>query len=200
MLTPKFDELVQQLRVLPGVGPKSAARMAMHLLDRKRGAGLQLAAALEVAMRDIKSCQKCRSYADTDICHICNDPRRDDTKLCVVESVADVVAIENSGGYRGRYFVLGGRLSPLDGIGADDIGVPLLMTRIADEQIVELILATNATVEGQTTAHYLQESCNQLAGKHAEFTVTRLAQGVPLGGELEYIDSMTLHQALRDRN
>lgn len=200
MLTPKFDELVQQLKVLPGVGAKSAARMAMHLLDRKRAAGLQLAHALDVAMREIKSCQVCRSYADTDICHICSDPRRDDTKLCVVESVADVVAIENSGGYRGRYFVLGGRLSPLDGIGADDIGIPLLMKRIADEQIIELILATNATVEGQTTAHYIQESCRQLTGKHASFSVTRLAQGVPLGGELEYIDSMTLHQALRDRS
>lgn len=199
MLTPKFDALVQQLRVLPGVGPKSAARMAMHLLDRKRPAGLQLAAALDDAMREIKNCSLCRSYSDDDICPICADVRRDDTMLCVVESVADVVAIEQSGGFRGRYFVLGGRLSPLDGIGAEDIGIPLLLERIKKEQIHELIIATNATVEGQTTAHYIQESCRQLTDKHPEFTATRLAQGVPLGGELEYIDSMTLHQALRDR-
>lgn len=199
MLTPKFDDLVQQLKILPGVGNKSATRMAMHLLDRKRQAGLQLAHTLDVALREIKHCQKCRSYSDEDICPICLDVRRDIATLCVVESVADVIAIENSGGYRGLYFVLGGRLSPLDGIGADDIGIPFLLKRIETEAIKELIMATNATIEGQTTAHYIHESCNQLTNKVMDFKVTRLAQGVPLGGELEYIDGMTLNQALRDR-
>lgn len=198
-MTPKFDELVTALRVLPGVGPKSAARMAMLLLDRKRDAGLRLAATLDVAMRDIKHCTLCRSYADDDICSICADTRRDESTLCVVESVADVVALEASGGYRGRYFVLGGRLSPLDGIGADDIGLPLLFERVKREQVAEVIIATNATVEGQATAHYIQESLKKILGKHPEFCVSRLAQGVPLGGELEYIDAMTLNQAMRDR-
>lgn len=199
MLTAKFDELVQALRVLPGVGPKSAARMAMLLLDRKRDAGLALAARLEVAMREIKHCSLCRSYSDEDICSICADLRRDTATLCVVESVADVVALESSGGYRGRYFVLGGHLSPLDGIGADDIGLPLLFERIRDEQILEVIIATNATVEGQATAHFIQESVKRMTNKHPELVVSRLAQGVPLGGELEYIDAMTLSQAIRDR-
>lgn len=202
MLTPKFDALVQQLRVLPGVGPKSAARMAMHLLDRKRDAGIALANALNDAMCEIKHCQLCRSYADESICAICLDTRRDDTTLCVVETVADVVAIEQSGGYHGRYFVLGGHLSPLDGIGADEIGIPMLLTRLQNEPIKELILATNATVEGQTTAHYIQELCKQIATDNDlnNLVITRLAQGVPLGGELAFIDSVTLHQAFRDRN
>lgn len=194
MLTPKFNTLVQQLRVLPGVGAKTAQRMALHLLTHQRGAGIALAQALETAMHDIKQCQRCRGLSDDDICPICNDPRRDETTLCVVETAADVAAIEQSGGYHGLYFVLGGHLSPLDGINADDIGIPLLMQRLKTENFSEVILATSTTVEGQTTAHFISECAKPFVGK-----ISRIAQGMPLGGELEYLDSMTLHQALQNR-
>ncbi|MEC7118856.1 MAG: recombination mediator RecR [Pseudomonadota bacterium] len=198
MFSPRFDELVQRLRVLPGVGPKSAQRMALHLLSRNRQGGQALAAALEVAMQEIQQCQQCRSFSDHVICEICSSTQRDERLLCVVESPADVMAIEHSGGYRGRYFVLGGHLSPLDGIGPDQLGIPLLTKRLQLEPIEELILATNATIEGQATAHYLQEVVKQLQRPLA-LSVSRIAQGVPQGGELEYVDSHTLSQALQYR-
>lgn len=194
MFSPRFEQLVQQLRVLPGVGPKSAQRMALQLLSRNREGGLALAQALEQAMVHIQQCQHCRSYAETDVCALCQSDERDAQVLCVVESAADVAAIENSGVFRGRYFVLGGRLSPLDGLGPEQLGIPVLLNRIADEGVRELIIATNATVEGQATAHYLQE-----AVRHLPVQVSRIAQGVPLGGELEYVDSHTLRQALQHR-
>lgn len=194
MFSPAFEELVQRLRILPGVGPKSAQRMALHLLARNRHGALELAHSLNHAMHHIQQCAMCRSLCEQEVCAICTSNERDQHLLCVVESPADVLAIEQSGSYKGRYFVLGGHLSPLDGIGPEEIGIPLLLARLQREDIQELILATNATVEGQATAHYLLEVTRQLAIK-----VSRIAQGVPQGGELEYVDSHTLSQALQYR-
>lgn len=194
MLTPKFDQLVKALQVLPSVGQKSAQRMALDLLAKKRGQGLALAHALEVAMNDIKECGICHSFSDDDICPICADIRRDDALLCVVERASDVMAIEQSGAYRGRYFVLGGHLSPLDGIGVEDLHMNELFAWVKTHQIDELILATGATIEGQTTAFFIHDALKSHVGK-----ITRLAQGIPMGGELGYVDSLTLHQALQNR-
>ena len=195
MLTAKFDQLVKQLRILPGVGQKSAQRMALHLLTKKRPQGMALPQALDETMRDIVECQHCHSFSDDTICPLCQDPRRDDTLLCVVETAADVMAIEQTAGYRGRYFVLGGHLSPIDGISADDLNIEQLVWRVKQEPVEELILATGTTVEGQTTAHFISEAVSRHVNK-----VTRLAQGVPMGGELEYLDSMTLGQAMQNRS
>lgn len=194
MLTPKFDQLVKALQVLPSVGQKSAQRMALDLLAKKRGQGLALAHALEVAMNDIKECGICHSFSDDEICPICADIRRDDALLCVVEQASDVMAIEQSGAYRGRYFVLGGHLSPLDGIGVEDLHMSELFAWVKTHQIDELILATGATIEGQTTAFFIHDALKSHVGK-----ITRLAQGIPMGGELGYVDSLTLHQALQNR-
>ncbi len=198
MFSAKFDELVQRLRVLPSVGPKSAQRMALYLLSRNRQGGHALALALDQAMQDIQQCELCRSFSDHAVCEICSAAQRDQRLICVVESAADVMAIEHSGSYRGRYFVLGGHLSPLDGIGPDQLGIALLLKRLQDEPIEEMILATNATIEGQATAHYLQEVVKQQP-RQLPLTLSRIAQGVPQGGELEYVDSHTLNQALQYR-
>lgn len=194
MLTPKFDNLVKQLQILPSVGQKSAQRMALQLLTQKRPQGLNLAAALEEAMREIVECKRCHSFSDEDICPICQDPRRDDRLLCVVETAADVMAIEQIGSYRGRYFVLGGHLSPLDGIGVDELNIDELINRLKIEPVDELILATGTTVEGQTTAQFISQAVGDKVGN-----ITRLAQGIPVGGELGYLDSMTLNQAMENR-
>ncbi len=194
MLTPKFDNLVKQLRVLPGVGQKSAQRMALHLLTQKRAQGMALANALDEAMREIIECERCHSFSDEPICPLCQDPRREDKVLCVVETAGDVMAIEQSGGYCGRYFVLGGHLSPIDGIGIDELNIDQLINRLKVEPIDELILATGTTVEGQTTAQFISQ-----AATHHVAKITRLAQGIPVGGELEYLDSMTLNQAMSNR-
>lgn len=199
MLTPKFDNLVTQLKILPTVGQKTAQRMALHLLTHKRNQGIQLAEALMTAMSEIKQCQLCRGFSDDDICPICVDIRRNHEQLCIVETAGDMVAIEQTGSFSGRYFVLGGHLSPIDGIGAEELGIQQLIQqlqqKIANHQpIVEIILATSATIEGQTTAYFVSE-----AVKPYVKTITRLAQGVPMGGELEYLDSMTLGQALQNR-
>ncbi len=199
MLTAKFDDLVTQLKVLPSVGNKSAQRMALHLLTYKRQQGLQLAEALMVAMTQIKQCQICRGLSDDDICPICSDPRRNEQLLCIVETAADVMALEQTANYYGKYFVLGGHLSPLDGIGASELGIDklihLLKSHIAnDVPITEIILATSTTVEGQTTAHFISEAVKLYVAK-----ISRIAQGIPMGGELEYLDSMTLGQALQNR-
>lgn len=206
MFSPKFDELVQRLRILPGVGPKSAQRIALQLLARHRTGAQALAHALNDAVLHIQHCSVCRSLAESDVCDICASSSRDQTLLCVVESPADVAAIEQSGSFRGRYFVLGGHLSPLDGIGPEEIGIPLLLSRLKVEPIEELILATNATVEGQATAHYLQAAWQEVSqqesvkgGRTLPLKITRIAQGVPQGGELEYVDSHTLSQALQYR-
>jgi recombination protein RecR len=194
MFSDRFDQLVQALRVLPSVGPKSAQRMALHLMLKNREGAYQLAHALTEAGNSLHACSICHSLTEADVCDICAAHDRDAEVLCVVESPADVMAIEQSGSFRGKYHVLGGHLSPLDGIGPEEIGIPYLLQRLSVGEIKEVILATNATVEGQATAHYLLE-----ASKHLPITMTRIAQGVPQGGELEYVDSHTLSQAVHNR-
>lgn len=168
--------------------------MALHLLAKKRTQGIALADALLCAMNEIVECRLCHSFSDDELCPVCSDERRDVSLLCVVETASDVVAIEQSGSYRGRYFVLGGHLSPLDGITAENLHIDELVFRVKNEPINELILATGATVEGQTTAHFIGQA---VAGSVVK--ITRLAQGIPMGGSLEYMDGMTLHQAFSYR-
>lgn len=189
-----IDELIDALRCLPGVGPKSAQRMALYLLERNRPGALRLSAAIALAAEKIGRCQLCRNLTDAMQCTICSDTRRNAQQLCVVETPADLFAIEQSGSYRGRYFVLFGHLSPIDGIGPAAIGIDQLLQRLVDESIEELILATNLTVEGEATAHYIGERARALG-----VTPSRIAHGVPLGGELEYVDGGTLAHALRSR-
>ncbi len=195
MLSPLIRDLIDALRVLPGVGPKSAQRMALNLLERQRPGGLRLARALEQALNQVEHCSVCRNLTEQPVCSLCRDPGRDETQLCVVESPMDVLALEQSGGFRGRYFVLLGRLSPLDGIGPNELGLPRLIERLRDTPAIrELIVATNPTVEGEATAHYLREATRSLP-----LAVTRIAHGVPVGGELEFVDGSTLTHALSGR-
>ena len=191
---PLLNQLIESLRCLPGVGPKSAQRMALHLLERNREGGLQLASTLVEAMGKIGRCKQCRDLTELEICAICASPRRDQTLLCVVESPVDVLAIEQATAYKGRYFVLLGRLSPLDGIGPAELGLDQLAERIEKNAPEEMIIATNPTVEGEATSYYLQ----RMAKKH-NIPVTRIAHGVPLGGELEYTDQSTLAHAFGSR-
>lgn len=192
------DSVIQQLitafRCLPGVGPKSAQRMTFYLLQRDRPGGHHLAKSLMEAMDRVGNCKRCRTLSEKEICAVCDDPKRDNTQLCVVESPADMAAIEHGTGYRGQFFVLGGHLSPLDGVGPQELGVDLLEKRLAQGEITEVILATGSTVEGQATAHYLSELVHEKG-----IRVSRIAQGVPLGGELEFIDSSTLDHAIGER-
>ena len=194
MFSDRFDQLVQALRILPSVGPKSAQRMALHLIMKNKQGAVGLAHALNEATSYIHECSLCHSLTEDEVCNICLSSEREETLLCVVESPADVMAIEQSGSFRGKYHVLGGHLSPLDGIGPEEVGIPFLVQRLSDGQVKEVVLATNATVEGQATAHYLVE-----ATRHLPLKMTRIAQGVPQGGELEYVDSHTLSQALHNR-
>lgn len=194
MFSPLVSELIQALRILPSVGPKSAQRMALHLLERNRHGGEQLSDVLARAMQQVQHCQDCRTFTEQNLCQICANPARERQLLCVVESPADILAIEQSGSYQGLYFVLAGHLSPLDGIGPQELGIPQLLQYIKQHQVQELILATNATVEGEATAHYLRQATQQFGIK-----VTRIAHGVPLGGELEMVDSHTLARALSQR-
>lgn len=194
MFSPLLSELISALRVLPSVGPKSAQRMALHLLERNRQGGVRLSEALAHAMRDVGHCQDCRTFTEEPRCQICANPARERQLLCVVESPADILAIEQSGSYRGLYFVLSGHLSPLDGIGPQELGIPQLIAKLKDGQVTELVLATNATVEGEATAHYIREASRAFA-----VSITRIAHGVPLGGELEMVDSHTLARALSQR-
>jgi recombination protein RecR len=192
--SPALAGLIEALRALPGVGPKSAQRMAFHLLQDARPAAQALAGSLERALARVGRCRQCRMLTEAELCDICASPQRDAALLCVVESPADVVAIEQSGGYRGRYFVLMGHLSPLDGIGPEQLGGAEFEALLAAGGIREVILATNSTVEGEATAHFL----SQLAHQH-QLKATRIAHGVPVGGELEYIDGGTLAHALAGR-
>nr|WP_163502491.1 recombination mediator RecR [Halomonas socia] len=192
--SPLVDRLLEALRVLPGVGPKSAQRMALYLLERDREGGQRLAAVLAQALDEVGYCQRCRTLTEEALCGLCRSPRRDDAILCVVESPADMLAIEDAGGYQGQYFVLHGHLSPLDGIGPEDIGLDQLEARIDAEAVSEVILATNPTVEGEATAHYIAA---QLADR--DLRLSRLAYGVPMGGELEYVDGGTLSRAFNGR-
>lgn len=189
-----LERLLEALRCLPGVGPKSAQRMALHLLERDRDGGLHLSTVLEEAMERIGRCRVCRDLTENEVCRICANERRDQALLCIVESPSDVMAIENATGYQGRYFVLLGRLSPLDGIGPAELGLEELAERLKDHPPREMIIATNPTVEGEATAFYLQ----RMAQKH-DIVITRIAHGVPLGGELEYTDKSTIAHAFSSR-
>jgi len=191
---PEIERLIELLARLPGLGPRSARRAALHLMKRREALLEPLTAALETASRTIRTCSSCGNLDSQDPCAICADPRRDGTLVCVVEDVADLWAIERSGAFRGRYHVLGGVLSALDGTGPEDLRIASLVDRVRREDMREAIIATNATVEGQTTAHYLAD---RLAG--TGIAVTRLASGVPVGGELDYLDDGTLSAALRAR-
>jgi len=192
--SPSLGRLIDALRVLPGVGPKSAQRMAFHLLERNREGARSLARALQEAVEHVGHCRRCRMLTDGELCVVCAAPGRDDALLCVVESPADVAAVEQSGGYRGRYFVLMGHLSPLDGIGPAELGVSQLEAILDAGAVREVILATNPTVEGEATAHFLGE----IVGRRG-LRASRIAHGVPVGGELEYVDSGTLAHALAGR-
>lgn len=193
-MSPLLQQLIDALKCLPGVGPKSAQRMAFHLLERDRQGARHLAEALVEAIDNIGHCEQCRTLSETEVCNICNSASRDSSLLCVVETPADVLAIEHIAEYRGKYFVLMGHLSPLDGIGPNELGLDKLEKRLAGDEINELILATNPTVEGETTAHYISELAKQY-----DVAATRIAHGVPLGGELEYIDAGTLAHAFSGR-
>jgi recombination protein RecR len=192
--SPLINRLIEDLRCLPGVGPKSAQRMAFHLLERDREGAKRLAASLNEASDRVGHCQQCRTLSESDICSLCANASRDRSLLCVVESPADVRAIEQATHYQGRYFVLMGHLSPLDGIGPADLGLEQLDNRLNEGNITEVILATNPTVEGEATAHYISEMV-----KNYDISSTRIAHGVPIGGELEYVDSGTLSHAFSGR-
>ena len=189
-----IGRLIESLRCLPGVGPKSAQRMAFHLLEHNRDGGRQLAEALNLAMDKVGHCRECRTLSEETVCTLCANDRRDRSQLCVVETPADVQALEQSTGFRGLYFVLMGHLSPLDGIGPEALGLDLLETRLATGEVQELILATNPTVEGEATAHFISEMA-----RARDVRPTRIAHGVPMGGELEYIDGGTLSHAFAGR-
>ena len=192
--SPLLVRLIESLRCMPGVGQKSAQRIAFHLLERDRDGASQLSAALAQAVEGIGHCKRCRMLTEDELCTICTAPGRDQAQLCVVESPADVMALEDATGFRGVYFVLMGHLSPLDGIGPDELGLDRLEDWLRQGEIRELIIATNPTVEGDATAHYLAD----LAGGRG-VSATRIAHGVPLGGELEYVDGGTLSHAFYGR-
>jgi len=189
-----IDQLILALRCLPGVGPKSAQRMAYHLLERDRDGARRLAGQLQAAADQVGHCAHCRTLTEVEVCRLCSDPSRDEGLLCVVETPTDVQAIEQSTSYRGRYFVLMGHLSPLDGIGPEDIGLDLLAERIGNGRIQEVILATNPTVEGEATAHFIAD-----LARRAGIKASRIAYGVPFGGELEYVNSGTISHAFSGR-
>ena len=192
--SPLLTRLMEALRCLPGVGPKSAQRMAFHLLERDREGALRLARSLQDAVEQIGHCSRCRTLSENTLCNICADTRRNDALLCIVETPADVMALDQVTGFKGKYFVLMGHLSPLDGIGPAELGLDSLEQRLKEGGIDEIILATNPTVEGETTAHYI----SQMAQEYG-VAATRLAHGIPLGGELEYIDGGTLAHAFTGR-
>lgn len=189
-----LERLVEALRVLPGVGPRSAQRMAYHLLQHDRPGADQLAQALAGALSTVRRCARCHNFTEEEVCALCRSSRRDASLLCVVETPADLAMVEQTLSYSGMYFVLMGRLSPLDGVGAHDIGLDRLLARATDGEVQEVILATNFTNEGEATAHYIAE---MLRARNVK--VSRIARGVPLGGELEYVDAGTISQALLDR-
>ena len=192
--SPSIQNLIDALRCLPSVGPKSAQRMALHLLERDREGAQALASALYEAVEKVGHCRLCRNFTELDVCEICSDSRRESKVVCVVETPADVLAIEQSASFRGLYFVLMGHLSPIDGIGPEEIGLEQFQQRVIDEGLEEVILATNSTVEGEATAYYLADMLQPVGVR-----VSRIAHGVPLGGELEYVDGSTLAHALSGR-
>lgn len=192
--SPLLDQLIEAFRCLPGVGPKSAQRMALHLLEREREGGRKLSTALADAIEHVGNCQLCRTFTEENLCRICASNSRNKQQYCVVESPADIFAIEQSGSYQGVYFVLMGHLSPIDGIGPEQLAIPKLVQQVADSKAEEVIIACNSTVEGDATAYYIAE---QLKGSGV--VVSRIAHGVPVGGELEYVDGGTLSHAFSGR-
>lgn len=193
--SPLVQELINALKCLPGVGAKSAQRMAFHLLERNRAGGAKLSLVLGDAMDKIGHCEQCRTFTEQPVCDICLNPKRELAKqLCIVESPADVIAIEQTGDFKGKYFILMGHLSPIDGIGPDDLGLDILEQQFSNSIYNEVILATNPTVEGEATAHFIAE-----LSKQYNVNVSRIAHGVPVGGELEYVDGNTLSHALSGR-
>ena len=192
--TSLINELIDAFKVLPGIGPKSAQRMAYHLLQKNREGGTHLAQVLQESLEKVGHCKACRTLTEHEYCEICTDEKRSTGELCIVESPSDIAVIEQSGIFKGRYFVLMGHLSPIDGIGPEELGLHQLKSALADQELQELIISLNPTVEGEATIHYIQQMAKEFNVK-----VTRLAQGIPLGGELEYIDSGTLAQAFLAR-
>lgn len=188
------NQLIEALRCLPGVGPKSAQRMAYYLLERDRSGAKNLSAILEKAVNEVGHCEQCRSLSEQKLCDICINTNRDHALLCIVESPSDVQVIEQSTDYKGLFFVLMGHLSPLDGIGPEEIGLDMLAKRLDQGEVREVVLATNFTVEGEATAHYISEMVNS-----RNITASRIAHGVPVGGELEYVNSSTLSRAFSSR-
>ena len=196
--SPLIDDLIESLRCLPGVGRKSAQRMALHILERNREGGAVLAQSLNLALDKVGRCEQCRTHSELPICRLCSQPERHMSTLCIVETPADVLAIEQGAGFKGLYFVLMGHLSPMDGIGPNELGLDVLISRLSDEQITEVIIATNPTIEGDATAHFIHQLIRQQLGTQA-INVTRIAHGVPIGGELEYVDGGTLAHAFAGR-
>jgi len=192
--SPLIEKLVDSFRCLPGVGPKSAQRMALHLLERNRSGGRHLSMILNEALEKIGNCSQCRTLTEEPVCRICSNSARNSGMLCIVESPADVNAIEQTGSYKGLYFVLMGHLSPIDGMGPDQIGIPALLDLLRNKHFDEVILASNPTVEGEATAYYIAEQI-----KGCQLTISRIAHGVPIGGELEFVDGGTLSHAFNGR-
>lgn len=194
MFTPLIEQLIKSFTCLPGVGTKSAQRMALHILERNREGGERLAKNLLQAIDNVRHCQRCRTLSENDLCKLCQNPRRTQDIVCVVETPADIIAIEQSAGFTGQYFVLMGRLSPIDGIGPEQLGIAQLVERVKADKIKELILAVSPTMEGEATVHFIAECLSNEPVK-----VTRIAHGVPIGGELEFVDSHTLSHAISGR-
>ena len=197
--SPLIDQLIEAFRRLPGVGPKSAQRMVLHFLEKDRSGGRALAEALQAGMDGVGQCEKCRTLSEESLCRICQNPSRDQQTICVVETPADVFAVEQAASYKGLYFVLMGHLSPIDGIGPDEIGISQLRDLIASSDITEIILATNPTVEGEATAYYIAEQFKVTPFLERSINISRIAHGVPVGGELEYIDGGTLIHSFAGR-
>jgi recombination protein RecR len=192
--SPLIQQLITALRCLPGVGPKSAQRMAFHLLERDSEGALSLSDILAKAVSDIGRCKQCRTLSEQELCDICQSESRDKSTLCVIESPVDVLAVEQTGGYNGVYFVLSGHLSPIDGVGPEDLGIDKLLELVQNTEVKEIILATNPTVEGEATAHFIAAQL-----KDQDIKVSRIAHGVPVGGELEFVDGGTLAHAMAGR-
>jgi recombination protein RecR len=194
-VSPLVDSLIESIQCLPGVGPKSAQRMVLHLLEREREGGKLLSEALSLALESVGQCRQCRIFSEDDLCSICKNEKRDKQIICVVESVSDVFAIEQSNQFRGKYFILHGHLSPIDDIGPEQLGLNQLFLLVRSGEIKEMILATNSTLEGEATAHFIYDSVKDVEN----LNLTKLAQGVPLGGELEYVDRGTIMHAFSGR-
>jgi recombination protein RecR len=194
-VSPLVDSLIESIQCLPGVGPKSAQRMVLHLLEREREGGKLLSEALSLALELVGQCRQCRIFSEDELCSICKNEKRDKQVICVVESVSDVFAIEQSNQFRGKYFILHGHLSPIDDIGPEQLGLNQLFLMVRTEEVSEMILATNSTLEGEATAHFIYDSLKDIES----LSLTKLAQGVPLGGELEYVDRGTIMHAFSGR-